>query len=274
MITFVPKAGLGNRMRGIASAYRLAKSINEQLNILWIDNHECNCSIYELFDLPKEIGIKHIPWIPVPLSARMHLQNGIRKYYQSRNEIVLLDEDLWDMEATFIRGLKGHRVYIESAAGWDCEEENSFDIFRISERIITNVDSYIQKNGLMHGQMVGVHIRRTDMDGAKEKSPREAFESVIEREIQNNSSVQIYLASDDKSEKEYFVNRFGKNRIFTQNKNMNREKPEGIEFALMEVVLLSRCDRIYGTKGSSFSNLASALGKKPFMVVTREMELQ
>ena len=271
MILFVPKAGLGNRMRGMASAYRLAKSIDEQLHIVWIDNHECNCPIKDLFSLPEEVQITHIPWIPVPLSIRMHIQDMIRTHYKKKCNRVLLNEDLWDMESDFIQGLKNQDVYIETAAGWDCEAADAFDIFKVNTEIISKVEEYIENNHLREVPLVGVHIRRTDMENADVDSPRVAFEKVMLAELETNPKTCFYVASDDEHEKKYFMNRFGAEHVFTQNLNMKRETQDGIKAALLEIVILGFCQKIYGTKGSSFSNLAADMGKVPFVAVTKEM---
>ncbi len=258
-------------MRGIASAYRLAKSIDEQLHIVWIDNHECNCPIQELFTLPEEVKITHIPWIPVPLPVRMHIQDIIRTYYKKRCSLVLMNEDLWDMEPDFVQGLKNKKVYVETAAGWDCEDADAFDIFQVNTEIKSKAEAFIDANHLKKVPLVGVHIRRTDMENADVDSPREAFEKVMQAELNADSRTCFYLASDDVSEKDYFGKRFGMEHIFTQNLNLNREKPEGITAALQEIVILGFCQKIYGTKGSSFSNLAADFGKVPFVAVTKEM---
>lgn len=268
MILFVPKAGLGNRVRGIASAYRLAKSIDEELHILWIDNHECNCSMTKLFRLPDEVKVTHIPWIPVPLNIRMHIQDLIRKFYQRKCDRVLLNEDLWDMEPGFIEALKKHRVYIETAAGWDCEADDSFDIIQINSDIVDKAKAFWLEKKVSAEDVVGIHIRRTDMENAEVESPREAFERVIEEELNNNLNTYFYLASDDENEKDYFMNRFGIEVIITRDMEMNRESEDGIQEAMLDIVLLSMCRKIYGTKGSSFSSLAAAIGKKSFTVVT------
>jgi len=271
MITFVPKAGLGNRMRGIASAYRLARFIDEKLEIVWINNHECNCSPHLLFDLPEHVVVKTIPWIPIPLAARMRIQDLIRGVLRKNRDLVLLDEDLWDMEQSFINSLKGKNIYIETAAGWDCEEENSFDIFKINSELIHNVECFLKTNHLNNKELIGVHIRRTDMESATEESPRESFVKCMQKELQDNPKVCFYLATDDVSEKEYFRNTFGNNCVYCQNIVTSRQSPKGICKALEEIALLGKCQKIYGTKGSSFSNLAADMGHKPFVTVVKEM---
>jgi len=258
-------------MRGIASAYRLAESINEQLHIVWIDNHECNCPIKDLFSLPEEVQITHIPWIPFPLSIRMHIQDMIRTHYKKKCNRVLLNEDLWDIEPDFVQGLKNQDIYIETAAGWDCAAVDAFDIFQVNTEIVSKAEVFIESNHLREVPLVGVHIRRTDMENADVDSPREAFEKVMQAELEADSKTRFYLASDDVDEKEYFINRFGVEHVFTQNLNMKRESQEGIKAALQEIVILGLCKKIFGTKGSSFSDLAADMGKVPFVAVTKEM---
>ncbi len=271
MLFFVPKAGLGNRIRGIASAYRLAEKINEQLTIIWIENHECNCPLFEIFTLPEKVKVIDIPWIPLPLSIRMHLQDVIRRHYSRKCEIIFKDDQLWDMKEDIVQSMAGKQVYLESAAGWDCETDDAFKIFSVNQEIQLRVREILQEASAESGPLVGVHIRRTDHSNAVTESPREAFVQAIEREIKSDENTRFYLASDDETEKQYFRNRFGSDRMITYSFELNREKPEGIRGAVIEALLLGAGSKIYGTKGSSYSQLAAALTGKPLITVTKEM---
>ncbi len=267
MIIFVPKAGLSNRLRGIASAYRLAKHIGESLTVLWIDNHECNCPLSDLFQVPDEIQLIHIPWIPGPLSLRMHLHDAIRRHYQKRCTMVLKDDDLWDMEDAFVRSMAGKQVYLESAAGWDCEAEDAFEIFRVVPELERRITMIRAQELPDEEHLIGVHIRRTDHTSAIEEAPRIAFEEAMEAALKQDPDTCFYLASDDEEEKRYFSNRFGKAHIYTHTFELNRESNRGMKDAVVELYLLGSGKEIYGTTGSSYSNLAAALTKTPLMMV-------
>ena len=57
MITVIPYMGLGNRIRCIRSAIRLANAKKTSLKIIWINDEVCPCDFCELF---KEIqGAKY-----------------------------------------------------------------------------------------------------------------------------------------------------------------------------------------------------------------------
>lgn len=48
-ITLVPLGGLANRMRAIVSGYTLALDTGMPLHVVWLRNHDLNCSFNTLF---------------------------------------------------------------------------------------------------------------------------------------------------------------------------------------------------------------------------------
>ncbi len=115
---------------------------------------------------------------------------------------------------------------------------------------------------------IGVHIRRTDNQESINESPLELFEEKINSQIALNADTRIYLATDDEPTKAHMSERYGQ-RIITSHAKADRESTEGIVEGLVEMYALSRTDIIYGSAGSTFSEMAAAIGNKPFEVVRR-----
>jgi hypothetical protein len=84
----------------------------------------------------------------------------------------------------------------------------------------------------------------------------------------------IYLATDDdgaelqgarpEGVRARFIARFGARVVGVPPRSLDRESPEAIEDAWVDLLLLRRCDAIVGTRASSFSELAAFGREVPF----------
>ena len=54
MITFIPAGGLGNRMKSMAAAIKLAQATQTNLDIIWFQDWGLGCKFCELF-LPLQV---------------------------------------------------------------------------------------------------------------------------------------------------------------------------------------------------------------------------
>ncbi len=83
MVYFLPVGGLANRMRSIDSTINWCKRFRNDLKILWVMNHELNCSFYDLF-LPindEEIAIEVVD---CPLGFPRNFLFGARNSLNSK----------------------------------------------------------------------------------------------------------------------------------------------------------------------------------------------
>lgn len=91
-------------------------------------------------------------------------------------------------------------------------------------------------------------------------SPSELFLEAIEKEIENNSAVKFYLATDDSQEEKLITERFG-DRICTYKKrSVDRNTEVAIVDAMIDLTNLASCYKIYGSYYSSFSDVAAIWG--------------
>ena len=116
---------------------------------------------------------------------------------------------------------------------------------------------------------IGVHIRRTDNQTSIDDSPLDLFLTEIDAQITKHDDTQIYLATDDEATKQTLRRRYG-NRIITSPMHADRESKDGIVEGLVEMYALSRTARILGSSGSTFSEMAAALGGKPLQVIVKD----
>lgn len=102
--------------------------------------------------------------------------------------------------------------------------------------------------------MIGLHIRRTDHVKCIQQNPLNYFEEYID-----NSDKTIYLATDCKETKTYFQKKYGL-RIITNDIELTRTNKSGMIGAITDFINLAHCGQIIGSKGSSFSEMASLYG--------------
>ena len=75
----------------------------------------------------------------------------------------------------------------------------------------------------------------------------------------NEPDALFYLASDDAETIAHFRNRFG-DAIRTYDKTFGRTSVQGMQDAVVEMWLLSRTKKIYGSFFSSYSGMAAKIG--------------
>lgn len=266
MIYFEPKAGLCNRIKGIASAYKIAKELNESLTIIWMNNQECNCPLDKLFILPSDIQIKNIPYIP---SIRLcsYVDRMFRYSYIRNCKYSILDDEIYQEIEDIKAKIKGNNVYIHTAANWYAGEE-ALSIFRLSDACKAMVDFVKAK---FHSPVIGVHLRRTDNETSIKESTTEDFVACMNQEMAKDPAVCFYVASDSSQDKAYLIEKFGEHVIQSDNIMLSRNQEKGIMAAVAELYLLASTDKIYGSKGSSYSHTASQIYGIPYVTVTKEM---
>ena len=272
-ITLLPIGGLANRMRAIASAVYLCRLSGSSLNVYWFRDKGLNSSFASIFGEIESGNItihensllskllydhprKHNLWLPlVPQIALVrnraydHEMNG---YNRDVN--------------TFMNFLSEGNLYISSCYPIIDFPEGLFsELFRPVPEIQAKIDSVILG---MSDYRIGVHVRRTDHSVSINNSPNELFYRVIDEELLLHPSLSIYLATDSESVKSEFKDRYG-DRIYCSSSEADRNSVSGIKEAVSEMYILSKTDKIFGSCGSSYSEVASALGNIPLMVLKK-----
>lgn len=116
---------------------------------------------------------------------------------------------------------------------------------------------------------VGIHIRRTDFridkPGIVDKYSDLYFESIIEEEIANGTEA-VFIACDEADVKRRLLDKYP-NFCISQNIScFDRNQEKGIIEGFIDLISLSKCKRIYGTKESSFSKMAALIGKSEYII--------
>lgn len=260
-IYFVPVGGLGNRMRSIASAVCLADEYQASMQIGWYQDWGMGCRFSDIFK---------------PLKYEVLEESGIRKYLLDRprkknlyipaiyehlafNKV--LGENIVgykNVDYSFLRPQSN--VWMASCRAFYNEDELQYNMFRPIDSLQAQIDAVVSN---FPTSVVGMQIRRTDHVTAIQSSPTRCFEEVIER---LDKDTKIYLATDDEREKNYFLQKYG-SRIITRTSVLERGSVRGIQDAVVEMYILGSTQKIYGSKSSSFGQIAAKLGNIDFIEV-------
>ena len=300
-------SGLMSRTRMIYDAYITVKKYEKvpKLTILWESESGCNIHYDDVFDneqfsdIVTEIievdkdGYRECKSIHKSLLKgkiwdvfsevrhRIHLKRTYGFYskkckivrYNDSPAIVAGDfseynrwkENKWKQIEKLCE--EHEKIYI------DCYE--SFivprDTSNISEAIKfkNNYNSIVNK--IVDENMIGIHIRRTDHELAKELSPVALFMQKMDSEIVENNSVKFFLSTDDKDIENKLIRKYGEDRIVVQpNKEWGRLSKEEMISGIVDCLCLAKCTKIYGSLSSQFSGFAAEYGKIPLEIIKKE----
>lgn len=257
MIYVEPCGGLCNRMRVIASAATLAEKYSEDITVIWRLDKGLYCNFSSLF-------------CPIELEA------GGVKVYETKFRY-----DFRILKAKIRSDYKLINCNNKNSKKIEDIIRNSFDIyirtphqfFDVQEyKMFKSINSIEQKaEHLISGNdnITGIHIRRTDNIKSIQNSPTSLFIEYMEREIQRNSTIKFFLASDSIQDKNILFKKFGDRIIMQNNICLSRNTAEGIQSACVDLLCLSKCNKIIGSYWSSFSETAAIWhGKKELIILT------
>lgn len=246
-----PLGGLCNRMRCIVGAASLAKKTDKKLVIIWTRDATLNAKFSDLFE--------NIPYRVIDVNlASFHQRLIWHSLVRLLNYKVL--DDKWI--ALYARGkdFDSWRVMIADKnllinSNLDIMFDGDYGIFKIKESLKARCNAVFSSD-----VTIGVHIRRTDNEKSVMYSPTSLFINKMKEELDCRPSTFFYLATDDPQEEQYFIDEFKEHIIVYKKRSLDRNTPEAIEDAVIDLYNLSMCERIYGSYWSSFSDTAALWG--------------
>lgn len=275
MIVLEAGAGLGNRMYSIASAYHLAQIAKQKLLILWKVDNTLGSQADSIFCLPEDIEIiyitefssKHTPWKRLK-STR--LKNSYKTTASTVFTSLSISMLMRHAEGyAYLKALaeRPELLYIESYVSFLPEADDQSPYYRIftpSEQVMQKARSILAQ---IKPDTIGLHIRRTDHIDAIQHSPLSAFTDQMELCLKENPSATFFVATDDPETERRLLTTYPQAVIVNSTKQFTRKSTDGIIDAYVDIFCLSRCARIIGSYGSSFSQVASKLTNTPLKIV-------
>ena len=278
-----PEGGLGNRLNCIYSGIYWQKKLGIEMKILWEVNYACCINFDKLFkQLPKiKTEVKTV--YTLPLRDRMSFRSMKGKLYIERfkrKSPILSSEDTCRLfsgggEAAIEEMISNSpKHYIKSwgiFADWEHISE-VVDCLKPAIEIGNKVNDIMSP--YMNSSIIGVHIRRTDHKWAIQNSPLYLFTDQMEQILKEEPNTYFYLATDDADVESQLSAKFPliEHKYFSNEKS--RKTEAGMKDAYVDMLYLSRCEKIYGSYQSTFSNMAAVIGRKECIVLYNHMEKQ
>ncbi len=275
MIVLEARAGLGNRMYSIASAYYLAKNADQKLVVLWDVDKSLGARADILFSLPKEISILYTTGFSLKHAPIRHLKSEkIKKSYKSAASTVLTTMSLGMLLQhadgySYLTELakRPELLYIESYINFLPESVNQspcYQIFTPSGQVMQKASPILEQ---FNPDTIGLHIRRTDHMDAIQHSPLSAFRDQIELCLKAHPTATFFVATDDPDTEHQLLTAYPQSVIVNPAKQFTRKSADGIIDAYVDILCLSKCARIIGSYGSTFSQVASKLTNIPLEII-------
>lgn len=257
-VKIIPTGGLCNRLRAIATGVAVAKSYHCPTVIYWNNSLGLKADYCELFK-------------PIPQNDVILVENKKWLYNINGNKDYLMR---WPLLKTIFEQTvfnfsiyRDGEIYSKLRKSYSnsllliscypmCTEYNIQGMFIPQDDIQHRIDEIV--DGFSE-QTIGVHIRRTDNAVSIQSSPLEKFTNMMDEEIKKNTNTKFYVASDDEEVKESLKSKYP-NRIITLMDDTDRNSLEGMKFAVLDLLCLSKTNKIIGSVGSSYSQIAAEIG--------------
>ena len=250
-ILFEACAGLGNRMRALASAMAAASDLSRNLLVIWCAKPN------EFFGRFSDVFAQEFlpPWL-------VEFPNSTIEFGKIQKEV--LNQADWDAACAGLNAC--HEIAIKSHGQFYTKDQPKFLRMLRSLRPNPKIYILIQEaiGPIPMRDVVGVHIRRTDNQKSIRSSPTPAFVVAMQA---YSPTQKFYVATDDAFEREFLVHTFGAERIKFAAQSLERNSPFGAVDSMVDFVALSMCREILGSVGSSFSEMAAAYGNIPLKLV-------
>tara|TARA_R110002012_G_scaffold220618_1_gene392257 strand:+ start:8306 stop:9805 length:1500 start_codon:yes stop_codon:yes gene_type:complete len=258
------KGGLSNRLRAINSALILAKKLNQKLIVIWEINHEVGAHFHDLFEALDNVEfLSKKPKIFLINKSNTLFSKFRKKVFAIAPTIRTESVKSFFSQDKNIESLKKYRrILIETEHAFLFSED--YSIFKPKKEINLFVEDKLKN--INTDNLIGIHIRRTDHKQAISKSPLHLFVDVIKDELKIDQNFKFFLATDDDEVKQYFIKKFG-NTIVTNNFDLSRTTKAGIKNALLDILILSKTKKIYGSFYSSFSETAHYFGSNDLIIL-------
>lgn len=269
-----PNYGLANRLRAMASGLELAKELNRQLIIVWLNDHELNCPFEELFlPIPDTVFInKPYLW---QFTKKSQQNNPITKLIVYLiNKSLGFDYCAKELDISFFQKNSKNNIYkinkiyknifIQTSA-YFLKDETILDTFKPAPEIQARID---QRTAQFGKNTVGLHIRRTDHSDAIANSPIELFKHHIDNEIAAQQDTVFYLSTDDPEVEVYLKNLYPE-KMLVFSKEFSRNSIRGIKDAVVDLFCLANTRKLIGSYNSTFSEMAARIGQIDLHIIAQ-----
>lgn len=260
-VVIVPTQGLCNRIRAMASANILAKFYGTICFTLWYPEESCNCEFEDLF----ENKVSTINLEEVTKSNYIYNPN------KHTNFLLEHSPHLQTSEYLIVRG--GHEFKHPDMSVEDFLKEKT--AFYNQLRFSKEVRELIARHPPVKEGTLAIHYRDyvkkfDEADGRvfSECSPLNDFVRITRLIRMKHPDRPFLLCSNTSKAYEALTEMGGV--TFRDGADRARDSKEGILHALVDLIMMSRCDMVIGTTMSSFSDEACFFRMIPKLCMGKE----
>lgn len=269
------EGGLGNRMRTAAATAAIAPHLRGKVAALWTSQWGMECRFSDLFEPYTREGfvLRDATYIERIIAARPRPRNLFLPRLTNRLSFrqVLYNEQvlpLFRENFDFTTWANAHRSLLWT--WWDFYPWTNIDLNTLFRPLPTLQQRINERCASFTTHNIGVHIRRTDNQQSINESPIDLFYQAIDQAIERYTDTRVYVATDDEPTKAAMRQRYGNQRIITAVAAARRDSVSGLQDAVVEMWTLAATSHIYGSAGSSFSEIAARLGHTPFTILSNK----
>jgi len=266
MFVIIPQGGLCNRMRSLESAMAVSNAAGAELTVEWYIDPNLMSDLFEnLFEIPSEIGqIITKDYRSIFGKHKKSIQKQLNKI---KYKHCLYERDL----STFLK--RGGDLVALAKSGPLCiascmhfyKDEPLFRRFTPAPAICEEVDTIMAGDSTI----IGMHIRRSDHKQAIRRSPLELFENAMDMEIELDSDVKFFLATDSAETEAHLRQLYGERIIVHKKSSLDRNNVAAIRDAMVDLYCLSKTKKIIGSFASSFSEVAAQISGLELVILDK-----
>ena len=279
-VRLVTSAGLANRIRAIDSALNLSRLLQASLHVEWTPDDGLFAEYEDLFLPTSRFHVSkrgasrrnRLSSLSRQLSlmcgrsfvftdADRFSENGGHFAHQSSPT-----ERYWTRFPIAKLGRQCRELFIETIHEFCYPEDYSW--LAPNEAVNSIAMPFLSQ--LRRSPSVGIHIRRGDHRVAVSQSPTDCFIHEMQRRLSNSMNTLFFVASDDVDVIQVLAKEFGDAVVSISFGKVARRRDnlEDMRLAVADLWCLSRCDEVWGSCGSSYSQLAFRLGAEVFVEMT------
>lgn len=252
VIIIEPLEGLCNRMRALDSAIAFSHKIQRPLKVVWRMDTRLNCPLGDLFEYTEAFGqvvelAYHGQLDRLRRRARIALIQVSKGVYISQKKT----DDFIARQRSFEELNRFQTIYISTWEHFYPSNSLLRNFVPISP-LLSEINAITEDRG----DMIGVHIRRSDHGPSVERSPLRRFVELMEAEILLDPQVRFFLATDSPQDEELLLEHFPDRIISHPKTSLDRGNPRAIQDAVIDLYCLAACRKLIGSYWSSFSDLA------------------
>jgi hypothetical protein len=265
-------AGLANRLRALDSTLVLARYFNAKVSVSWPVNKDLCAHFNDLFEPSQDFCFKS------RIIESFKYITGKELSLRFSRGIILTSTDIRNSPIEYTNHI-GYKILSSlplELIPLNCKKVNistehafcypeNYRYLHPKKQIMREIHEVTQA---FKPDTIGIHIRRCDNNTAISSSPTEVFVSTIRRIVAEQPTRTFFLATDDIALRSFLIRSFP-NSIITRDSPTNRDSISGMRSAVVDLWCLACCHDIWGSIGSSFSELAYHINAKNLFYITR-----